>query len=181
MEDRALKTLRIMLKERGGEPEIVSNSLDETKMYTFGKILVIFSLKSRVAERDFEHFVEFASENNFNSGIIIVSPIKPSETVMAVLTAYVAEPSHPFIAMFELRHLQFDISQHRMVPAHKILEPAQKNEFEKKYKPESLPKLWFHDPMARWIGAKPGDIISVNGLCEASGDYQHWRLCVAEI
>ena len=52
MEERALSTLKVILSERGltGENfETVSSTIDETKMYTFGGILVIFSTKARIS------------------------------------------------------------------------------------------------------------------------------------
>ena len=74
MDDRAIKTLKDMLVERGIKGEVmdpVTPAMDETHMYNFGGILVAYSTKNRVAS--IAPFVEFAKENGYNSGMIIVT------------------------------------------------------------------------------------------------------------
>jgi DNA-directed RNA polymerase subunit H (RpoH/RPB5) len=44
-----------------------------------------------------------------------------------------------------------------------------------------LPKIDSQDPMAKWIGARPSDVIEVVGLCESSGLNRRYRLCVADV
>ena len=61
MEEVALKTLKEILLGRGRpneEFEIVGGALDETKMYTYDSLLIIFSTKTRVTEREFNNFLE---------------------------------------------------------------------------------------------------------------------------
>jgi len=79
-EEKALSTIKDILNARGIEAEDfepVAGALDETKMYTFAQVLIIFSTKSRVTERELNNFIGFASENNHTGGILIVSPSKP--------------------------------------------------------------------------------------------------------
>jgi hypothetical protein len=44
-----------------------------------------------------------------------------------------------------------------------------------------LPKIDSQDPMAKWIGARPSDVIEVLGLCESSGLNRRYRLCLADV
>jgi DNA-directed RNA polymerase subunit H (RpoH/RPB5) len=34
--------------------------------------------------------------------------------------------------------------------------------------------------MAKYLGARPGDVVEVLGMCETSGENKRWRICVAE-
>lgn len=187
MEDSALATIKEIMTKRGVAGEIsptTTNSLDETKMYTFGNVLIIFSTKTRVTEKEFNNFIGFASENNYTNGILIVTPSRPSDMVLSVLRNYVAIRENPLVQIFELRHLQFDISKNRKVPAHRIMTDAETTAMMKEYnvkRIELLPKLDCQDPMAKWIGARPGDTIEVIGLCEASCENKRYRYCVADV
>jgi DNA-directed RNA polymerase subunit H (RpoH/RPB5) len=124
-ETRALNTLKIILKNRGVVDangfEPVANPADETHMFTYGGVLVVFSEKTRVSERELNNLLTFAEENEFASGMVVVSPTRPSDSVLTVLRRYAADTDKPLIQLFEMRHLQFDISAHRKVPKHRVM------------------------------------------------------------
>ena len=184
MEARALETLKIILKNRGVADSTfdrLGQSLEETHMFVYGGVLIVFSEKSRVTEREFGHFVDFATTNGYTNGMIIVSDSKPSDSVLTSVRRYVADLEHPLVQMFELRHLQFDISAHRKVPKHRILMKNELDAVLKQYHAESsslFPRIDSQDPMAKWIGARPGDVLEVTGLCGASGENRRYRVCV---
>ena len=186
-EEKALSTIKDILNARGIEAEDfepVAGALDETKMYTFAQVLIIFSTKSRVTERELNNFIGFASENNHTGGILVVSPSRPSEMVLKVLRNHVADRTNPLVQIFELRHLQFDISKHRKVPRHRIITDDERTNMLKDFNisgPTFLPKIDCQDPMAKWIGARPDDVVEVVGLCESSGLNKRFRYCVADV
>jgi DNA-directed RNA polymerase subunit H len=184
MEDRALQTLKIILKNRGVEDskfDRVSAPMEDTHMYTYGSVLIVFSEKSRVTEREFNNFLEFATTNGHSNGMVIISETKPSESVLGTIRRHLANRENPLVQVFELRHLQFDISAHRKVPKHRILLKNELDDVLKEFhakSPTQFPRIDCHDPMARWIGARPGDVLEITGLCESSGENRRYRLCV---
>jgi DNA-directed RNA polymerase subunit H (RpoH/RPB5) len=94
---------------------------------------------------------------------------------------HIADSKNSMIQLFEIRHLQFDISAHRKVPRHRILKKEEVDAVFKEFNVSSatqLPKIDSQDAMARWIGARPGDVLEITGLCEASGENRRYRLCV---
>lgn len=185
-EEIALSTIQEMLTSRGlvaDKFELVPTTMDGTKMYSFAGILLIFSTKTRVSEKELNNFLSFASENNFASGIIIVSPSRPSESVMKVLIGHNADRENVYVQIFDIRSLGFNISKHRKVPQHRICKENEKPEIIKNYNLKSLeqmPKILSQDAMAKFIGARPGDVVEVVGLCETSADNLRYRYCVAE-
>lgn len=187
MEDIALSTIKEILTARGVKAdkfETVSGALDETKMYTFSDILIIFSTKTRVTEKELNHFLTFATENDHTAGILVVTPTRPSDMVLKVLRTHVEDRQNALVQIFELRHLQFDISKHRKVPRHRIMTDAERTAMMKEFNvshPKFLPKIDSQDPMAKWIGARPDDVVEVNGLCESSGQNKRFRYCVADV
>jgi len=187
METRALETLKTIFKYRGVEDiryESVSAPLADTHMYVYGGVLVVFSEKARVSDKDLTNMIEFADNNGYNNGVVIVSDARPSAAVLSRLRWYISNPEHKLVQIFELRHLQLDISQHRKVPKHRILMPDEIEAVMKEFhatSPQQFPKIDSQDPMAKWIGARPGNVIEVLGLCESSGNNRRYRLCVEDV
>jgi DNA-directed RNA polymerase subunit H len=184
METRALETLRVILKNRGIENssfETVGSPMDETHMFTYGSVLIVFSEKARVTEREFNNILEFAERNGHTNGMIIVTDSHASESVLAVLREYVANKENPLVQLFELRHLQFDISAHRKVPKHRIITQDELTKVLKEFHADSaslFPPIDCQDPMAKWVGARPGNVLEITGLCESSGENRRYRICV---
>jgi DNA-directed RNA polymerase subunit H len=184
METRALETLRVILKNRGIENssfETVGSPMDETHMFTYGSVLIVFSEKARVTEREFNNILEFAERNGHTNGMIIVTDSHASESVLAVQRGYVANKENPLVQLFELRHLQFDISAHRKVPKHRIITQDELTKVLKEFHADSaslFPPIDCQDPMAKWVGARPGNVLEITGLCESSGENRRYRICV---
>jgi DNA-directed RNA polymerase subunit H (RpoH/RPB5) len=185
MEARAMTTIKRMLNDDGiqAEYESVADALDETRMFMFGPILIVFSDKTRVTDREFNKIIEFSQEKNLNGGIVIVTPTAPSDLVLSSLRRYIGNPDNPLVQIFEIRHLGFDIAEHRQVPKHKILKQQELDTFLKEYGLSAetihlLPKIDCQDPMAKRIRARPGNVVEIRGLSMTSGEYRHARLCV---
>lgn len=187
MEERALTTLAEMLTARGFKSEkfdSVGSSFDETKMYTYGGMLIIFSSKARVTEKDLMTYVEFSKDNNYNSGILIVSLSRPSDTVLAGLRNYISNAEVPLVQIFELRHLQFNIAKHVKVPKHRLVAKDELPDILKAnnvVSPKLFRKIDSQDAMAKWIGARPGDVIEVTGMCETSAENKRYLFCMADV
>ena len=153
-------------------------------MYVYGGVLIVFSEKSRVSDKDLTLMIEYAETNGYTNGIIIVSDSRPSTAVLSRLRRYITDPEHKLVQIFELRHLQMDISQHRKVPKHRIIQQDELETVLKEFhasSPQQFPKIDSQDAMAKWIGARPGNVIEVLGLCESSGNNRRYRLCVEDV
>ncbi len=187
MEERALSTLTEILTARGFKSEkfdSVGSSIDETKMYAFGGMLIIFSTKTRVTEKDLTTFIEFSKENGYTNGMIIVSMSRPSDTVLASLRNYISNSDVALVQIFELRHLQFNISKHVKVPRHRLVtddELANILTANNVDKPNLFRKIDSQDAMAKWIGARPGNVVEVTGMCETSAENKRYLFCMADV
>lgn len=187
MEERALETLKDMLTMRGIKSEKfepVGNPLDETRMYTFGGVLIVFSEKTRLTPAEFKNILAYASENNHTSGTIIITLTKVSESVTELLRTHLANKENTLVQMFYISHLNFDISKHRKVPKHRLLTQDEVTKLMKTYNIDNLkqlPKIDSQDAMARWIGARPGDVVEITGLCVSSAENKRYRYCVPNV
>jgi DNA-directed RNA polymerase subunit H (RpoH/RPB5) len=72
------------------------------------------------------------------------------------------------------------ILSHKLVPQHKIISEKDKNELLKKYNitPEQLPKILDTDPVSKYIGAKPGQIIKIVRKSHTANEAVAFRLVV---
>lgn len=187
MEDRALQTLKSMLTARGIKSENfeqVGNPMNETRMYTFGGILIVFSEKTRLTPTEFTNILTYASENNHTAGTIIITLSRAPESVIDLLRQHLRVKENPLVQLFYISHLNFDISKHRKVPKHRLLTEDDKTKLSKLYNIvdfKQLPKLDSQDAMARWIGARPGDVVEISGLCVSSADNVRYRYCIPNV
>jgi DNA-directed RNA polymerase subunit H len=190
MEDRAVEVLQVMLSRRGLKTDLerlTPDNLERANAYKIGDVLVIFSQKEKgLLERDIDKLTEFASKMEMKQGLIIVTMSPPSENVEKVVKALAKQR----IQLFHIRQLQFDITTHRMVSPHFIFDEnfkKQHPDITKEYetrkitKPEEqLPSIDSQDPMAKWIGAIPGDIVYVQRPSDTAGDADFWRYVVED-
>jgi DNA-directed RNA polymerase subunit H (RpoH/RPB5) len=190
MEDKALEILRTMLEARGlptKTERIVAEELENVSAYTIGAILVVFSLKDKLQERDIIKYVTASGTLGYSNGLIIVAMNKPSENVVKSVKSYAKDR----VQFFHLQQLQTDITKHRCAAPHAIFNEAfrSKNQaLAKVYddlkieKPdEQLPSIDSQDAMVKWIGGVPGDIVYVNRHSDVAGHTDYWRYVVEDV
>jgi len=187
MEERALSTLKVILTERGrtGENfETIGSTLDDAKLYTFGGVLIVFSTKARISEKDLNTFIDYAKENNYSNGMILVGLTKPSEAVLSSVRNYINQRDVPLLHVFEIRHLQLQYGKHTKVPKHRIVDSNELPNIlkaENAKDPSIFRKIDSQDPMAKWTGARPGDVLEVTGMCETSVENKRYLFCIADV
>jgi DNA-directed RNA polymerase subunit H len=76
---------------------------------------------------------------------------------------------------------RFNVLKHELVPKHEIIpiEEAIKILRELGVRPEQLPWIRASDPVAKAIGAKPGDIIRIIRKSETAGEIVVYRYVIA--
>ncbi len=185
-EDKALEILRLMLGRRGLDTKterVVTDALEKVNLYTVGKQLIVFSQKDKgLVERDVNKILEFADGNDYTNGVILVALVHPSENVLRVIKNMTKDR---MIQFFHIRQLRFDITTHRSVAPHRILKEEEKNAMLKKFNvndpANQLPWIDSQDPMSKWIGARPGDILEVTRNSDSAGSEFYYRYCVPDV
>jgi DNA-directed RNA polymerase subunit H (RpoH/RPB5) len=180
-EERALNTLRIYFERRklGTDTKSVTSDFKDTaNIYTVGDMLVIFSQKDKMLERDATTYIKFAADNGYTNGVTIVARSAPSENLLNAIRSQK-------VLFFHLRELQMDITTHRMSVPHRILKPDEAKivlEKNRVVNPEfQLPCIDSQDIQARIIGAVPGDIIEITRHSDTVGKSIYYRYCVADV
>jgi DNA-directed RNA polymerase subunit H (RpoH/RPB5) len=186
MEDKALETLRTMLRRRGLDTKtdrIVTEEIERVNLYTIGNILVVFSQKDNgMVTRDVTTYLQFASKNGYTNGVIVVAMVPPSENVISSFKNI--DVGFP-IQLFHIRQLQFDITTHRMAMPHRILKEDEQQAVFKRFNvtnpAEQLPRIDSHDTMVKWIGGVPGNVIEVTRHSDVAGPQLYYRYVVKDV
>lgn len=76
---------------------------------------------------------------------------------------------------------KFNILDHELVPKHEVLKPEEAVEVLKSLgvRPDQLPYLRASDPVARAIGAKPGDVVRIIRKSPTAGKIIVYRFVIA--
>ncbi len=76
---------------------------------------------------------------------------------------------------------RFKVTEHELVPKHEVLSPEEAVRVlrELGVTPEMLPWLRASDPVAKEIGAKPGDIVRIERKSPTAGKIIVYRFVVA--
>jgi len=184
MEEKALEIIQIMLSRRrkgSTKVEPVNMELENVTSYTIGDVLTIFSQKNNVLVNDIVKFIKAAEEGGYTNGVIVVSLSPPSANVLK----FVKSQAKNHLQFFHIRQLQFDITTHRLAMPHRILNEDEKTEVFKKYNiikaEDQLPWIDSQDPMVKWIGAIPGDIIEIERHSDTVGKSFYYRYCAEDV
>lgn len=154
-----------------------SNQEDQnntSKIYVFfysGQIDVKF-VRNTIVER--------MSNNTINRCILIsIGCLGGNITNQASKMLQSLQPTY-LIELFAEKELIRNISKHRDVPKHIPLNEQEKHEVLKAYKAKSsnLPTIRSHDPMARYLGLQPGQMVKIIRISENSLYYNSYRICV---
>jgi len=75
---------------------------------------------------------------------------------------------------------EINVLEHFLVPKHRVLSPEEAERVLKKYgaTPQQLPYIHASDPVAKALGAKPGDIIEIVRDSPTAGKAVYYRLVV---
>jgi len=188
MEEKALETLKAMLisrQKKVEQIETLGNSLDDTRMYNLGGVLIIFSDKGRMTDGVLKSYIQFCEDNSYTNGVIIILATSPSDNILEIVRTHNSNPKNQLMQIFNIRYLQFDISTHRKVPHHRIMDDEEIDKLQKKMNLTDLklqlPWIDSQDAMAKWLGARTGDVIEISRLSESAGDSKYYRYCVSNV
>jgi DNA-directed RNA polymerase subunit H (RpoH/RPB5) len=209
--DKIMDIIKLMLSQRGVNVENVEQipgEADDFATYKIDTVIVFMIERARITETNVVDLYQRVTQHGGTSGIIVV-PISPSDTILSVISQYSnrLQIFHRAQLTFDITSHR-KVPHHRLLTKDEvpkmlekynislddIIKKLQKNNIElkseepplasigmqfKEYMP--LPYIQVHDPVARWIGAKPGDIVEIIRKSETAGGTPYYRFCVASV
>jgi len=112
--------------------------------------------------------------------LIIIIEDEPNDTIITKVK-YLYDRNGIFVVIHNIKRLQFNILNHKLVPTCKILDNNEVNELKKKYKMESvsqLPEISRFDPQALAICMRPGQVVKFERESLTALKYDYYRVCI---
>jgi DNA-directed RNA polymerase subunit H (RpoH/RPB5) len=112
--------------------------------------------------------------------LIIIIEDEPNDTIIAKLN-YLYNTSGIFVVIHNIKRLQFNILEHKLVPNMSILSKKEVDDLMQKYNLKStnqLPEIGRFDPQALALSMRPGDVCKIARDSVTSVEYDYYRVCV---
>lgn len=112
--------------------------------------------------------------------LIIIIEDEPNDTIITKVK-YLYDRNGIFVVIHNIKRLQFNILNHKLVPACKILDDGEVDQLKKKYKMESvsqLPEISRFDPQALAICMRPGQVVKFERESLTALKYDYYRVCI---
>ena len=140
------------------------------------QLFVFLPDDDKVGAKTIKQYCEMMKEASVSHAILVV---KQGVTPFAK-TALQEMASTYLIEHFRDAELLVDVTEHRLVPAHALLSPEDRQALLDRYKlrAEQLPRIQRTDPVARYYGLKVGDVVKIVRPSETAGRYVTYRVCI---
>lgn len=114
-----------------------------------------------------------------NDDLIIISKDAANDTMVKVLQQIWNEDKI-FVTIIGLKHLQFNILRHSLVPQHRVLDEDEADDIYHKYNitdKSQLPDLSRFSPVALAIGIRPGELCEIIRPSKTAITSKFYRIC----
>jgi DNA-directed RNA polymerase subunit H (RpoH/RPB5) len=182
---RATRTIRAMFAARGHELGDLQHA-DDAEVERLATRSDVFSLRAgpkdvvfilrKLKNSDIVKAAAALEEGRRGAAMVISRDKLTGVNVKCLHDNFGRRAEH-----FSLQDLQIDIATHIFVPRHTIMSVEEVDSLLKELMIRSklqLPSILESDAMARYIGAKPGDVVRIERSSPTAGETLFYRHCV---
>jgi DNA-directed RNA polymerase subunit H (RpoH/RPB5) len=149
------------------------------------KIYIKYYLASKqIRPANLDEIIEdlFVIENVLTKDdtLVIITEDEPNDTIVSKVR-YEYDHNGTFIVIHNIRRLQFNVLNHKLVPECVILEKSEVDDLKKKYNISNLsqlPEMSRFDPVALAICLRPGQVCKFQRESATAMEYIYYRVCV---
>jgi DNA-directed RNA polymerase subunit H (RpoH/RPB5) len=197
---KSRKTILELMEKRGfNVDEYSSFSINEIDaMYTNHQLDMLISHKSNQKKTYIKYYLSakqikpdglddivedlFEIENVLTKSdtLVVVVEDEPNDTIITKIK-YLYDRNGIFVVIHNIKRLQFNILNHRLVPKCEILSEAESEELVKKYRMNNikqLPEISRFDPQALAVCLRPGQVCKFERESITAMKYDYYRVCV---
>jgi DNA-directed RNA polymerase subunit H (RpoH/RPB5) len=142
----------------------VSNPAGET-------CLVRFFVEGKAGVSIAASLIDKMVKEGIHESVLVTEGLTPQASARLNATTEV------FICVMPPQSLMFDVCDHKDVPKHRILNAEENRALRKKYD-GNLPVMGLNDPVAKYMGARPGDVFEIVRIAPNVGEHLHYRQVV---
>eukprot|EP01137_Pigoraptor_chileana_P035912 Opistho-2@30662 len=141
------------------------------------QLIVFFPDVKKVGITHLRTFCNQMEKEKIQRGIVVVS-----EGMTSSAKNFLSEmaASNYIIEQYQETELLVNITEHQLVPEHRLLSEEEKLTLLAKYKlrDTQLPRIQHTDPIARYYGLRRGQVVKIIRPSETAGRYVTYRLVV---
>eukprot|EP00038_Savillea_parva_P030302 m.76937 g.76937 ORF g.76937 m.76937 type:complete len:220 (+) comp9099_c0_seq1:104-763(+) len=140
-----------------------------------GVLALFFPESKKVGIADVRTILENVKDDAISGAIVVVQAGMTPSAKKAINDAHQTICK---IEAFDEAELIVNITEHSMVPSHKLLTPEGKRELLERYKlkEHQLPRIKVSDPVARYYGLTRGQVVKIIRPSPTAGRYVTYRL-----
>ena len=173
--DRCKAVVNEMMNDRGYN---YSSNDDNTLIYTHedkkrNTVIIFIDKKEDIKVKQVEKYKKTYDQDMYDI-ILIVTFISIEEKL---LSKYM-DLEYNNMQVFHIKDLLYNITKHKYVPKHNILNEEEKKQFTELYKITDIAKIKISDPVCRYNFAKIGNIMKITRLSNNSKEEINYRLCI---
>ena len=180
MNANSKNTLMEMLFDRGYTTvETIGDELEATDPLTDKRILVYYVADAKVNVKNIKTMKSHLDKIDVTRIACLIIVYKYAITTFAKQFIS-SDVKDLFVQIFSEKELSFNITKHEFVPKHTLLSTVDRNAILKRYNTKAchFPQILFTDPISRYYGALPGDMMRIVRESETCGMHTLYRQVV---
>mmetsp|Transcript_21427 Transcript_21427/g.59502 ORF Transcript_21427/g.59502 Transcript_21427/m.59502 type:complete len:203 (-) Transcript_21427:187-795(-) len=140
------------------------------------QIFVFFPEEMKIGVTTIKTYFNRMKEEGISRAVMVM----PGDLTSFAKTSLQDISSKYYIEQFKEYELLVNITQHVLVPEHRLLSPEEKRALLNRYKvaDTQLPRIQMADPVARYYGLQRGQVVRIVRPSETAGRYVTYRLCI---
>ena len=150
---------------------MVEHSEDEAN-----RLFVFFPHRADVRQEDVQILFEKMQEGSAKNAILVV---RGKVTLQAAKSIEIMEKEKQYVMQWFLEYeLEVNLTQHNMVPEHRLLSAEEKKTMQERYSlsDDQISRIQLDDPIAKYYGAKVGQVFKIVRSSQTAGRYVSYRI-----
>jgi len=178
----SIKEIEVMINSMPSKISIELSPLDMSFNKEDGNLIVKYITNAKVRASNISSLIYEMVEEKLQPNdtlVLLVNDNVSSDSLTEIINNFQLKQKK-FIQIFNIESLMFNITEHILVPHHEIMNQTETVNIMSKYNIQNLlqlPLILQSDPVAKFIGAKRGDIVKITKPSETAGEYVNYRLC----
>jgi DNA-directed RNA polymerase subunit H (RpoH/RPB5) len=116
---------------------------------------------------------------NKKDDLIVIMKDEPNDTIRKTLVN-IWEQDGVFVNVINIKRLQYNITQHQLVPKHSVMSSEEAAEIKQKYNiidNSQIPDISRFSPVSQVIGIRPGDLCHIVRPSKTAIQADFYRIC----
>jgi DNA-directed RNA polymerases I, II, and III subunit RPABC1 len=172
------QVLNEMMRDRGCDTLVHEDDVTLTFANAAGELTLIYLIpEPKVSVKKIKQIKEFIEESSRCYRCLL---LVYKQLITTFAKQYIISDVKLYVQLFSEKELMFNITKHTYVPKHTVLSLEEKRQVLRQYRTAAshFPLLLHTDPVCRYYGCVPGQMVRIDRSSETCGEYTVYRIVV---